>query len=1279
MDMKRFYKTVALTILLSLIIQIIPNMKVLVYAAPFQSPPSPTLKVEELTGGVLNIGYDEYDKYYVGLKWDAVFDAGTAGYLNLYLQEVPKGYRTVTPRTIKERGLTGTSNTHKVKDLKSGTIYYMDMTAYQIYFDSSGEIAYTSPESSPSNRVKVLTDIEIAAYSYGTNQIKIEWDDVWDTGGRIGYKLYISENEAFANTQPIYIGNEQIGEGKAVSVNEKTGKLEYIHTVRDPGRVYYIRIEPEISNDEIKRTKYTKTVQASSFILVKTSKMSSTNDGIVWKLEWSPVVAGLSDSNIKISYHIYRGIIGSSSLAQYMAAVDGREFFVTVPPGKDQYYFIIRAIVTRNGEDIYKGIRIESDQIILTEQEIPSRPTTPEIVDFFERAGGDRIISYDDELTPRSATILWRLPLKGNGEVDNDVTYDIWLVTDPDTLDNPSDNQKIMTDFKVGTNNYIKDGDSLIGYKYKIDGLNPNSTYYLKIVAKKKFLENVNGVLQSVTYYSDPAFKVIVTPIDGDINQPVVPARPPVKIKEYGQGKYSITENSVTIQIKNLWYEKFNFETNKWEYIRSEKLNENDVPPFDPKTTVVDDVYYRKVTYDSGVTLEVGCIEYVEGMDYEELKKLVPDKVTDFPVTPNDPNENPNFNPDRNYHNVDITLTGLEPNTTYVVWVRAVRRSVNLVSGPSDPLVFTTLPIIETPVEKPVVPYFNYSFAGDTYIDLGWDIVPGYSYYLKYGLEDNPNAASNQITITSQDLRINTYYRVEGLKQDTLYYFWIQAESFNADGISSKSDWSDSYSVRTLKFIPPDTPKGFGIKNTEDAITKNSITYEWMMEENMQYILEISKDIDYKDSTEYSVSNSSEYTVDGLLSNHRYYARLYAFDPVKNLRSQPTQSITVRTLRSDDDFDSDEDIEDVITGEFVEKGTKIVNDTWNIKITGVNADRFVQHVLTDNKLDYVLDVTNPPSACDVISIVISDKVFKALTLIGENLIIKTKKVNLIIRPGVLTTESSNPLVKKASGVDYEIAISFSKTGGIDVKNMTVKLETGNYKISAFEGANTIPLNQVLKPLQFVVAYNDENWYANGKTSGFVFDSATSTWTRASTSAVYNRDIGQGKLTFESIKSGETMVAQFGNDYFDDIYYHYYETVINNVASVHEIKSVSGRLFAPDLNATLGDSVKLIFDVLDYQYGNTYMEEAFKAGLINYNEIYSASRNCTVSKAYSMIVRLFELKTGTTLSSEKKSKFISSNGFTVIRNGKSVSEDSFITRGEIMYLIEKLLVFIGEID
>ena len=73
------------------------------------------------------------------------------------------------------------------------------------------------------------------------------------------------------------------------------------------------------------------------------------------------------------------------------------------------------------------------------------------------------------------------------------------------------------------------------------------------------------------------------------------------------------------------------------------------------------------------------------------------------------------------------------------------------------------------------------------------------------------------------------------------------------------------------------------------------------------------------------VGEVSEYTVEGLLSNHRYYARLYAYDREKGLRSEPTYSVTVRTKSSSEDYDSGQDIDDAITGDFVEKDEKITD------------------------------------------------------------------------------------------------------------------------------------------------------------------------------------------------------------------------------------------------------------------------------------------------------------------------------------------------------------------
>lgn len=1276
--MVRVKRVVGLILILTVALQLNIYDIALAFDDQPQSPPW-MVRVEPKDINQPPIGYNEFDKYYVDLKWNVEFPPdAVSSYLNIYLQEITKPYRPTRSRVLREKDIPGSADSYRLKELNSGTIYYVDMTAYHTHVEEN--TTYSSPESVPSNKVKILTDISINAYSHSTNKIKIEWDDVWNSGGRIDYKLYVSENSSFTNTPPIYIGQGQIGQGKPVTVNEATGKLEYIHTVRDPGRVYYIRIEPDLAEDELKKTQFTRTVSVSSFILVKTTKISTTDSGVIWKLEWSPVVTGLSDSSIKITYHVYRGVIGSNDLPQYMAAVDGTNFFVTMPPGDVQNYFIIRAVVTKDGEDMYKGIRIESDRIIVGEQEVPSRPTAPELVDKFERVEGDPIISYHEELKPNSATVLWRIPTKGDGQTDNDVAYDIWLLNDPNLIDNPPSGTMIASDIRMGSENYIVNGNSLIGYKYTVSNLTANSTYYFKIVAKKQFIEYVDDILQNVTYISDSAIRVIITPARGPIDQPNAPGTPPLKVKRSPEGKDLITKDSVTIQLKNLWYEKYNFEENRWEYIRSEKLDENDVPPFDPLTTVVDDVYYRKVSYDSGVTIDVGCIRYIEGMSYEEINTTTTNKITNFPVTANDPLEDSKLNPDKIKHNIDITLTNLEHNTMYVIWVRASRLSVNLTSGPSDPLIITTSPVVIPPIEKPVVPSFNYNLANDTFIDVGWEFNPKYNYYLKYGLEDNVDAAIGDATIKPQDLYDSIYYRVQDLNPDTLYYFWVQAESVNEAGQTSRSEWSDAYPVRTLPFIPPGTPKGFGIKNSDDAITKNSITYEWIQEENMEYVLEISSDIDYKDSEEYQVGMDSEYTIDGLLSNHRYYARLYSYDSIKDLKSEATQSITVRTKRSSDDYDSDQDIENVITGEYIEKGEVISNGVWDVKIVGINADRFVEQVINDNKLDVTIDLRKSPAAYDKLKILVSDKVFKSLTGLSENLTIETEKTSLIIRPGSITTDSNNPLASKPSGVDYEISISYPKDTTSSVKNMKLKTNTVRIEVGISDGGGLLPVKSLLKPLKVSVTYSEAGWYKEGVTSGFLYEKETSFWRRLYTTSTFNPDSNTGILLFETVRTGDMAIAELGNDYFDDIYYHKYEIAINNVASFHELKSVRGRLFEPDNYASLGDTVKFMLDTLDYEYGSNYMNEALRAGLVNSVDTTNVSRNCTIGEAYKMLIRVFELKTGSILDTQSKSDFISKNGMHLIRDdGKAALTTEPVKRGEVLGIIEKLLVYVGEVE
>lgn len=1257
------------------------------------------------------IGYNQFDKYYADLKCDKLTPPADVPsprlYLDYYIQEVNKPYKPVKPAVLKEGNLPASSvedNMVRFSELSSGTVYYTYAKAYYTYTKDTA--TYTSSESTASNTVKFLTDIAINAYSYGPNQIKIEWDDVWNSGKRMDYKLYISENKTFTNAPAIYIGQEQIGQNGPVTVNEAGGKLEYIHTVRDPGRVYYIKIVPDTSETELQRSAESPTVTVSSYILAKTTKMSVTDAGTIWKLEWSPVVTGLADSSIKLSYQIYRGSGTGGSIEQYMASVDDTTFFLTLQPGEENYYYIIKAMVTSNGQDVYPGIRIQSQKIYVKESEVASTPAVPELVNEFSNAG-NTIISYGDELSANSATILWRAPLKGDGTVDGEVRYDIWLISDPNLLDDPPSGMMIASSVKMNDSNFVMSGTKLLGYKFKINDLVPNSTYYFKIIAKKGYVDFVDNILENITLQSDAALKIIITPTLGSIDQPVVPGRPPFMLKMDSQKKDMVTTTTATVTLKNKWYEQYTIMAGgryAWVYMTKDDVEdiEDDLRITDLIADIengnADPLKFRKVEYDSGVTIDVGCVEFTPDIDYNNIETLPTNKVVGFPVTPNDPDEDPSVPgdvPDGQKHNIDIVVSDLEPNTTYIVWVRAARRSVDLISGPSDPIIITTIPDLPVTIEKPTVPVFNYNNAADTHIDLAWNFNPRYTYYLEYGTSDEHSKATGREIITPDMLEFSSFYRVKDLNPDTLYYFWIQAEATNSAGDSKRSDFSDSYLVKTSKDIPPATPKGFGVRNTEGSVTRSSITYEWIIEDGMEYILEIASDISYKDSKKFQVKNISEYTAGELRSNFRYYARLYAYDPAKKLASEPTQSVTVRTLRSSDDYDSSEDTEDIISGSFLIKDTVSVNGVWTVRITGVNADRFIQYVQTDRILDYCMDLKTMPSGTKEIKAIISQRVFKALGMLGENLIIKTLRNTVIIRPGVLPG-SSGTYGSSAAEANFIIAfILDSTTTGSDIRNMNFRTPVSQLSVGLSDGI-LMPVIRFEQPLKVIYEFTEAAWYKEGLTSGYMLAAGAAEWQKSATTGVFDADRSIGELSFETYIPGRMAVAEQGKDIYEDISGSYARNSIANVVSVHELKSVKGSRFEPDKYLTVGDAVKFMLDMLDADYGSGYMTLAAKAGIVQSSDIGSSILNCTREKMIAMAVRTAEIKTSQKALATvdhtgifkdiglvsavylPKIRFAIESGIITSRFSDTFGPKDPVTRAEAMILLEKLLRYSGEL-
>lgn len=1273
------------------------------------------------------IGYSSADGgasgFYADIGWAGVDNpqgiSVTGKYVNIYLQESPKGYRSAKPVFLKEKDIPAGTTPLRMRNLNSGTVYTANAKAYYTYTDALTENTMKSSESAGSNTVKFLTDIDVQCETAGTNKFKITWDDVWNDGKRINYKLYVSENADFTNTLPIHITKNEIGLNGPVFVNEAEGKLSYEHKVNDAGRVYYVKIVPDLTDSEIIRTQEPTTILVSTYILAKTTKMAVTDAGVIWKLDWSPVVTGISSSDVKVSYQIDK-YIGNIPIP--MLIEESTSTFITVPLGEEVSYYLIRATVTKDGHNLYPdSVSIVSDKITLQDEKVSSTPAMPELVPEFLDSAGNVIITYADilnvdntvktkgELGTNTATVLWRVPKKADGTIDKDVLYDIWLIEDPNTIDKPATDTLIQSSFAPGETNYVIDtanNNKVIGYKYKLEGLSANHTYYFKIVAKKYFAEKIDDVIQNVEHASAPALKVIITLSGGAIDTPLIPANPPLQIRRKIDGVSNmISDKSVTIQLKNRWYEIFNTDKGEWSYddqkSRADKTSLNDIPPYNPVTTPPDDITYRKVAYGEGITLSVGCEEYYEGIDITTIDSYVLEGVS---TAANDEREDATLNAPDNIpsgtvapiyskHNVVIPVNQLKPNTTYILWVRAVRNGEpDLVSETSNPIIFTTLPSPTQLVEKPIVPTFNYTYASDTFIDLGWELVDGNTYYIKYGTVDNPEKAGPAITVTTAQIKSSgvDYIRVPGLKPNTLYYFWIQAEAFSQDLTQSKkSEWSDSLPLKTLQDIPPTTPRGFGTKDK----TKNSITFEWIQEDNLEYILEVAGGVDYKDVKQYKVGAVAEYKIEGLKSNFRYFARLYAYDPAKALTSQPTQSISVRTLRSSDDYDSDQDVDNAISGEFIDKSTKVVGGTWNVKIVGVNADRLIQVMNTDNKLDYIVDVSEPPSKADYIAIYVSKKVFDKLEQLKENISFKTSTVTYDLKAGILANVITENTLSEQVYM-FNITLSPNKPTA-KANDLLLRKQLAQMEVTLDTGKGIIEITEFSTPLVVNYPYTILNDFVEGKTAGYVFNPKISNWQKQTSWNNYDADNQSGVISFKAQTSGIFAVADKTTSIFDDIYGHKFEASIINVAYLHKLKSVSSRMFEPDENATLGDAVKLVFDTLEYQYGSEYMESATKAGFIKGGK-YSGTV-CSRQEAATMVTVLYEIKSGEKVKAEDditssysdyskidkdllgKVTFAVENGFVPNSSSSKLNPTGAVTRGELMYMIEKALALAGEIE
>lgn len=218
---------------------------------------------------------------------------------------------------------------------------------------------------------------------------------------------------------------------------------------------------------------------------------SIDSDGVKWlrwMLFWDPIVKGPIGSAIftRVQYKLYR--YDERGNETFFAVIeDNDRIEVKLKPEEvEKYKYKIEADAYRP-DGTY--VPFYSTTQISLKTQIPEYPQSPEFVDRFQNADPGPVV-YDELLTDKSVTLLWLPPITGEGEIDTDVYYDLYLCDNINdiNLDNlPPLTKKIVSNVRMGSQNQVKELNTgrIIGYRYEITNLRPNTVYYVVMVAKR--------------------------------------------------------------------------------------------------------------------------------------------------------------------------------------------------------------------------------------------------------------------------------------------------------------------------------------------------------------------------------------------------------------------------------------------------------------------------------------------------------------------------------------------------------------------------------------------------------------------------------------------------------------------------------------------------------------------------------------------------------------------------------------------------------------------------
>lgn len=1255
---------------------------------------------------VADIGYDDNGSWFADLSWQyGGFPPGSdEEQITASFHEIEYGTGNRITNSMQVT-MNGDKREMRVADtydsetnphaLKPGHIYVANLTASCRVGNSSSRIA-----SQRSNTIKFLTDVEFEAKLVpGTNNIKIIWDDVWDTDGRIDYEILISDISADAigkisHTERI-IGSK-IGDADAppVTVNATEGKLEFTYTGAHPGRRYSVKVIPIPDNDTaVIPSDEIPVASVNTSILLRTSRVGYTYEGdVIWNLSWDPIVLDEDEFKIqRIDYVLYRySSENDDNPVQYILP-NMTSYQLIISKDDDTPYSFSVVAYARSADSSIGDIYFDSSMRVPLKDEIPQYPEAPEIVDSFPEAN----LSYEDLVTPHSATVMWKVPYNGEGigddYIDKDIVYDIYLVDDIRYVKSPPDEYKIASDISMSRANEIRAGKDakntdperqILGYRYDLTGLDSQSIYYFVIRAKKYYLveERKSGLVVSTpkAFCSDYSVKVIITqPDTGTDRIPEAPSAPP-----FGVDKESVTTSGATLYLKKQWEAYYDNDSRRWRDISLFDGNQEEYEKKHNKQEI------KTISYESGWKVIVYGIKYdyaVElvgsnNIQYSDLSGTLKNLATtlkevsipDIPDTQKD-------------KTFKFDVTGLSENTSYIVWVTVANHD-GRESNPSDPIIINTkTPEVINPV-TPTAPTDIIPIAAANFVDLFWDLIPGMNYEIRCGTEENVETAGIKNVVTYAELSETDYYRQTGLEPDTQYYIWIK--TINPE-TGRESVFSNPVIVKTESYSPPPPPTGFGVSTGPDGVTENSITYVWEALTGYAYILEFADNSSFDKAQTFEVDGDT-YKVASLISNRRYYARLYAYDTETGLRSEPTRTIMVITDKSREDYDSEYDLDDVPTGDILVISPKVVDGVWTASVTGINAYRMAEQAMAIHDYAVTIDLSSPPAArVQTIRLEMGAALIDALSEMKKELYIKTPSNDIVIRPQTLQTDEYFKMKRTDSNFTLRLDVTSPATSYALPSKLSLAAPITRIKIGP--AATGRSFASLVQPIRVYFPVQNLSNYMAGEIGTYLYADGSGSWQALETKTDYSGGKVSGEMTKPgAIAAATRTVAKAGTVPVN------VESSLEDILAVYSLPSLEGKTFRYADPVKESDIVKLLLDLTGTSYDDgNYLTQAVRGGLIK------SARDITDGyarrdKAARLLVSYYQFRTRMAVQPQNPSAWsrypdlnkVSSDALNAVKfsiengviqpTGNYLNPDKTITYGELVRMLEKILILCGDL-